>query len=401
MKTLASGEFELSNKPALTRINGTLYIIIFTALFFCKFSLRAENSNPGLFYNLSSFKKQDVNAPYTTESLRSNLYLLNADNSTVLADGVLTEYNNLYHDSVTLEDAYKFTNIKENIGLLRYGKTLAVERRPIIGAFDTLFFKLWKTVQRNYQIEFIAINLNHPGMLAFVVDSYLGTNTPLNLEGTTRINFAIDSNIGSSDVNRFKIIYHTISSAPLPVNFTSFKAYRLNEKISLDWKVENEISIEKYEVEKSINGSSFYKITSIPVADNNRVTGKYSWTDAHVENVNNFYRIKSIDLRGLVKYSAVTKAMNAKAVGPITIFPNPITNNIINLQFTNQVKGIYYFKLTSNTGQVMYSGSLNINSTYISHPLFIKTPLKGGIYQLQIKKPDNTWDVQKAIVQPY
>ena len=69
--------------------------------------------------------------PLSTESFRTNLYLLNANNTTILADGVLTEYNNLYHDSVTLEDAYKFTNINENLGLTRYGKILAVERRPI------------------------------------------------------------------------------------------------------------------------------------------------------------------------------------------------------------------------------------------------------------------------------
>ena len=80
-----------------------------------------------------------------TESIRTTLYLLQPDNSTILADGVYTEYNNLYHDSVTLEDAIKFTNILENIGLVRYGKTLAVERRPIIKANDTLFIKLWKT----------------------------------------------------------------------------------------------------------------------------------------------------------------------------------------------------------------------------------------------------------------
>src|SRR6187431_1591377 len=84
-----------------------------------------------------------------TESLRSNLYLLNiSDNSTILADGVLTEYNSAYHDGITLEDAYKFTNITENLGMTRYGITLSVERRPIIASTDTVYFKLWKTTQR-------------------------------------------------------------------------------------------------------------------------------------------------------------------------------------------------------------------------------------------------------------
>ena len=91
-------------------------------------------------------------SPFTgTESLRSNLYLLNtSNNTTILADGVLTEYNDAYHDAIMLEDAYKFTNITENLGMTRYGVTLSVERRPIIVSSDTVYFKLWKTTRVNF-----------------------------------------------------------------------------------------------------------------------------------------------------------------------------------------------------------------------------------------------------------
>jgi hypothetical protein len=169
------------------------------------FSVPASNAAINNAVRLHSSKSL---APVgTTESIRTNLYLLQPDNSLVLADGAYTEYNNLYHDSVTLEDAIKFTNILENIGLLRYGKTLSVERRPIIKANDTLFVKLWKTTQRNYQIELVANLATNIGLQAYFVDGYLNTSTSLGLAAATKINFAVNADPASAAINRFKIIF--------------------------------------------------------------------------------------------------------------------------------------------------------------------------------------------------
>ena len=208
--------FGLNNNPknSLAYKLLSITVFLFTSFYFTKAGDITSNKNlPG---NLNSF---GANTPLTgTESMRTNLYLLNiSNNTTILADGVLTEYNNLYHDKVTLEDAYKFTNINENLGITRYTSTLAVERRPIIASTDTIFFKLWKTTQRHYQFEFVPTNLFHPGMEAVLQDSYLGTATVLSLTSTTKVNFFVNSNAASASVNRFKIVYNTNSTAtPLP-----------------------------------------------------------------------------------------------------------------------------------------------------------------------------------------
>jgi hypothetical protein len=335
-----------------------------------------------------------------TESMRINLYLLNANNTTILADGVLTEYNNLYHDSVTLEDAYKFTNINENLGLTRYGCVLAVERRPIISAADTVFLKLWKTTSRDYQFEFVSISLNHPGMQAFLEDAYLGTSTALSLSGATKINFSVNADAASAGLNRFRIVYQeSYTASPLPVTFTSVKGYRLSSKIAIDWKVENEINIAKYEVERSENGTDFIKVNTIATRQNNAYSS-YSWVDDNPVSGNNFYRIKSVDRNGSGKFSSIVKVATGKtSAGTITIFPNPIKGNMVNLRFTNQPTGIYQVRLINNSGQVVYSGRLPVNSSNISQALFTDKKLAGGIYQLEIKAPDNTVNIQQAIVQ--
>lgn len=337
-----------------------------------------------------------------TESMRVNLYLLNTqNNSTILADGVLAEYNHLYNDSVTLEDAYKLTNIRENLGLSRYTSTLAVERRPIISLDDTLYFKLWKTTQRHYQLEFIAINLYRPGMQAFLQDSYLGTNTTLSLTGTTKINFSINANKLSSDIRRFKLIYKTIiAQSPLPVTFTNIQAQQVNNKVSIDWKVENEINIARYEVERSGYGSDFKLLNSLGVIGVNNSFNSYKSLDHSPVAGNNFYRIKSVDKDGVEKYSTTVKVVaNKTEKGTISIFPNPITGNKINLQFTDQQPGVYQVRLYNNNGQMVYSTKLTVNSNHISQSIYPSQGLRGGIYQLEIVKPDNTTTNMKAMMQ--
>ncbi len=335
------------------------------------------------------------------ESIRTNLYLLNANNTTILADGVLTEYNNLFHDSVYMEDAYKFTNINENLGLTRYGSVLAVERRPIITNNDTLYFKLWKTTRRNYQLEFVTINLNHPGMQAFLADAYLGTNTMLALYGTTKINFTINTDAASANVNRFKVVYKTIiAPATLPVTFTSVKGNKLNNKISIDWKVDNEINIAKYEIERSANGQDFINVSSTTVKGGYNASNSYSWIDDDPLSGNNFYRIKSLDLDGSKKFSLIVKIATDKSnTGSITIYPNPIKGNMVNLQFTNQLKGIYQVRMISNNGQMVYSGRMAVSSDNTTQTLYTNKKLSGGIYQLEIIAPDNSVNIRKAIVQ--
>jgi hypothetical protein len=46
----------------------------------------------------------------------------------------------------------------------------------------------------------------------------------------------------------------------LPVTFTSIKAYRQDKNIDVEWRVDNEVNMKQYEVEKSTDGNTFTKI---------------------------------------------------------------------------------------------------------------------------------------------
>lgn len=342
------------------------------------------------------------NSPLSvTESLRTNLYLLQPDNSTILADGDYAEYNNLYHDSVTLEDAGKMTNFLENIALVRYSKLLSVERRPIIKSDDTLFYKLWKTTQRKYQIELITSLTTNTGLQAFFEDNYLNTKMLLPLGGTAKINFTVNADAASAATDRFKIVFKPMSVgySPLPVTFTSAKAYRQGNKVIVDWKVENEINIAKYNVEKSINGKDFTVINTIAVNGLNIVSGNYLWIDNSQAAGNVFYRIKSIDINGSIKYTSILSVKGISSAASITIYPNPVKGNTINLQIANQSAGIYKVKLINNAGQMVYSNKIVTNSNNMSQSIYVGNNVSKGIYQLEVKSADNSTMVKTVMLQ--
>jgi hypothetical protein len=88
-----------------------------------------------------------------------------------------------------------------------------------------------------------------------------------------------------------------------------------------------------------------------------------------------------------------------KNASSISVFPNPVKGNTINLLFVNRETGIYQIRLSNNSGQVVYSGKLQVSNSYTSQPLNTNKKIASGIYQLEIKGPNNVSEFKKVIVQ--
>ncbi|MEO6721964.1 MAG: T9SS type A sorting domain-containing protein [Ferruginibacter sp.] len=357
-----------------------------------------ENSKTGNNNNMV-FRPLTPNTPAGAGvgSIRTNLNLLEADNSTILADGALVEFNDIYSILVDSDDAIKLGNINENIGIQRYNSTLTAERRPALTAKDTVFFKLSKMVQRSYQLEFVTEGLQQPNLVGFLEDSYLQTRTIIDLNGKTKVNFSITGVAASAVANRFRIVFMNV--APLPVTISSVTAYQKNSDIAVDWKVENEINMVKYDVEKSTDGSSFVKLGTVNVSGTNNTYNSYSWLDVNAVNGTNFYRIKTYDNNGQVNYTAIVKVTISKTDGGFSIYPNPVKGSIINLQINNEPVGVYQLRLTNSIGQTLYTNSIRNNSGSSTHALNTGSKLPAGAYQLEIIGQDNNHNTQKVIVE--
>ena len=188
---------------------------------------------------------------------------------------------------------------------------------------------------------------------------------------------------------RFRIIFTTAAAAVLPLTFTSVKAYQQNNTINVDWKTENEKNMKLYNVEKSTDGNHFNSLSGIPA--NNFSVNSYSWTDIYPTDGYNYYRIRSTDINGEIKYSEVLKVLISKGKGDIKVFPNPITDNIIHLQIVNQPEGLYEVNLVNNSGQsIMTKQIQHAEGTAYRNYQARFSIFPKGIYQLEVTKPDGS-----------
>jgi hypothetical protein len=335
----------------------------------------------------------------TTISFITSLYLLNTDNSTILADGALAEFNNQFDSVVNWQDAVKNYNINETIGLVRDGINLAIERDPIITTTDTLFLNLTGQTARSYQFQFTGTNMNGQGITGILKDSYLGTSTPINLDGTVnKINFSvIAGNSASAAPNRFIIVFRP--SSVLPVTFTSVNAYQENTGINVEWNVANELNIVQYEVQRSTDGIHFTNENPTKATGNNQSSINYNWLDTNPLEGANYYRIESIGTDGNIQFSQVVKVVINIPGSNISVYPNPVVGQLINLKFNNKSIGDYQFNLINADGQTVYNKEIYIVSSNSTETLIIPTALAKGIYELKIIKTGEAATVKKITIQ--
>lgn len=333
----------------------------------------------------------------TNREVRSYLYAVNADNSNMLCDGTLTAYDDSYSNSIDAHDAKKMANFTENFGLLRTPVLLTIERRHTIELNDTIFYKMWLMQQRAYKLQIVAKNMNYPGLSGILEDTYLKTKTPVDLNDTTSVTFNITSDEASSAPERFRIIYAFPVEQALPLMFSNIKTYQQNDNMAIEWKVENEISVKQYNIERSSNGQQFSIAGTIPAILNKSGNATYQWLDKAAVYGDNFYRITSVDNEGKVQYSDISKIEKAQKIMNASVFPNPVKNDILNINLPGIGSGNYTYRIISLAGKISQSGQVSLSS----HLGVIKLSsyIASGSYRLQLSKNDHLLLNQNILVQ--
>ena len=158
-------------------------------------------------FGLQAQKKQ----PSAPPVIYANL-LTSSGNDLILVDGVATGFGRKFSAAVDYDDADKLWNFDENMALVRDGKTLAIEMRPVPIQTDTLFYRLYLR-QQPYTLQVLSQNLpaNFP-VQAWLVDKYLNTQTEVDLHDTTLYSFTPNKDTNSYR-NRFMLVYNRPEAA--------------------------------------------------------------------------------------------------------------------------------------------------------------------------------------------
>jgi hypothetical protein len=155
--------------------------------------------------NLNSFRPSGVLAD--DKRITFTLYALNPG-STDVVDGGLVFINDVYSNSVTVEDVRKSGNFNENFGMLRDNVELVVEKRKDV-AQDSIFFKMYQLRQISYRLDFTALNFDPAITTAVLQDKFTNSNTILDLSTLTSYTFTVNATAGSFAQDRFKLVLNS------------------------------------------------------------------------------------------------------------------------------------------------------------------------------------------------
>lgn len=174
--------------------------------------------------------------------------------------------------------------------------------------------------------------------------------------------------------NNTSLAYSIIErvGAPLPVTFTKITATKEQCTITINFDTEDEINVDRFEIEVSKDGGSFEKAGTL-ATDNSR---KYHYTFAipdHLKTSQLFVRIKSVDKDAKFQYSSTRKVPGScnDEQASVILFPNPA--NYETRQFTVRSQqglfnGIYTVSVADITGKIINRKIINlVNASQFVH----------------------------------
>lgn len=98
-----------------------------------------------------------------------------------------------------------------------------------------------------------------------------------------------------------------------------------------------------------------------------------------------FKTSREFSLNGAMKFSSVFKE-NAS----LSVTPNPVTGDIITLQFNSVKKGRYEVRLYNSAGQMVYSGLIEHNGTSVTQTISLDRRIHKGTYSLLLTCKEET-----------
>ncbi|MDO9376300.1 MAG: Ig-like domain-containing protein [Ferruginibacter sp.] len=341
--------------------------------------------------NLTAFRPHGP-----TPGMAINVTLPGANNQSVLLDGFLVQYGENFNKKLDMQDAVKFINTKETIASNRGTSTYALERRPVITAEDTIFIKLTKTSQRNYNLELVPTALNE-GLTAYLEDAFTGKRTRLSVSEPSTYNFSITSAAASAAADRFKVVFKQVPPPVPPFSFTQLEAKREAGNIRLSWTVQNELASNAYQVEKSLDGINFTPIDSL--RNTAAITGPktYSSLDENIAYGRNIYRIRYMDSNRQFQYSKSVEVIVENGTTGIGVYPNPVVDRIMNIGFNQMPAGAYVARLLNNNGAILFMKEIRHTGGTSLLPVAVKNETLKGMFVLQITCPDQSTQQVKVL----
>ena len=177
-----------------------------------------------------------------------------------------------------------------------------------------------------------------------------------------------ENEIGQSDpVSKF-VAVDSCLGGPAPGEFIirEFSAFLKGEQVVLDWTVGFDQEIVSYTVEKSLDTMIFEMLETVDSKKQALSEVKYRVIDDTPLEGRTYYRLKVTDASGNVFYSKIIVLQLGVDIPPgeVSVFPNPISSQPLNVAIESVQAGEIQVIITSGTGQMLLNEVYSINAGF-------------------------------------
>ena len=144
-------------------------------------------------------------------------------------------------------------------------------------------------------------------------------------KATVQVGDSISNTAGIYFDNNLPVFTNTaktyVVSDALPLKLLSFTATKAGKTNLLLWSTANEVAVDRFAIQRSINGLEYMTIGTVPAQSN------YSFTDRTPPAAVNYYRLMMVDKDGRFTYSPVRSVNNSGSL-VVSIYPNPVKDKL-------------------------------------------------------------------------
>lgn len=183
--------------------------------------------------------------------------------------------------------------------------------------------------------------------------------------------------IAASGIHTFSVFGTGTEDSSLPVTWMAFEAFENEEQqVELHWSTASELNNDRFEIEKSFDGSAFQVIGEIIGNGTINSQSKYEFMDKDPFNGINYYRLRQVDYDGTDDYSELVSVfVDIQREYNIVLSPNPtfdITTLSIDWESDDDYAVGIFDMMGRNLGVVHSKFTeLNLNLTTLPKAMYI------------------------------
>ncbi len=133
---------------------------------------------------------------------------------------------------------------------------------------------------------------------------------------------AVDGTVTNGRIDNIRVTVYYSINLTLPLKLTSFTATPKNDLVRLNWVTSEETNMDRFEVQRSANGTDFTSFGTV-ICKNHILATAYSFNDYSPIQGSSFYRLKIFENTGNVSYSKVVAIQAHTEAAPVALYPSP------------------------------------------------------------------------------